>query len=137
MKAPGTWVRLTPQRRKVWEVLCESHDHPTAVQVYERVRRENCAISFATVYNTLNYLKSLGLIQELKMDREASRYDARQEPHAHLFCLRCETLVDLELKATPDHPLLSGWKIVRVDLTYEGYCPRCQEQREAETRSSA
>lgn len=126
--------RITPQRRKIWEVLMRSYDHPTAVEVYERVRKENCSISFATVYNTLNYFRDLGLVQELKVDREASRYDARREPHGHLHCLGCGILVDLmnpgPLSTTPS----KEWEIVALEIIFHGYCPDCRVKAKAVTK---
>ena len=46
-------LRLTPQRRHVYEVLMDKRDHPTATEVFIRVQRRMPSISLATVYNCL------------------------------------------------------------------------------------
>lgn len=125
--------RLTPQRQKIWELLIRSGDHPTAVEVYHRLREENCAISFATVYNTLNYFRDLGLVQEIKVDCRAVRYDARKDPHGHLYCLSCGRLEDLFTPLRDLPALPQGWEILSEEIIYQGYCPECRMKREGVT----
>ncbi|HUS35016.1 MAG TPA: transcriptional repressor, partial [Verrucomicrobiae bacterium] len=47
---------MTRQRQQVFDVVAESHDHPTAEQIFERAKNANPEISFATVYNCLSVL---------------------------------------------------------------------------------
>ena len=42
-------LRLTKQRQEVYQVLLEQRDHPTANEVYQRVRKKLPSISLATV----------------------------------------------------------------------------------------
>ena len=44
-------LRLTPQRRQVFEVLMDKRDHPTATEVFIRAQKKMPSISLATVYN--------------------------------------------------------------------------------------
>jgi Fur family peroxide stress response transcriptional regulator len=46
-------LRLTPQRRHVYEVLMAKRDHPTATEVFIRAQKRMPSISLATVYNCL------------------------------------------------------------------------------------
>ena len=48
--------RLTPQRHAVLETLESATDHPTAAEVFERVRVSSPGIGPATVYRTLALL---------------------------------------------------------------------------------
>ena len=66
---------FTKQRQAVLQVIHESEDHLTANEVFEHARRILPGISFATVYNSLRYLKQEGHIGEITFGTGASRYD--------------------------------------------------------------
>lgn len=125
-------LRMTPQRRAILEALAHDTSHPTAEALYQRVRRSLPDLSRMTVYNTLRELVAMGELLEVETDvEEATRFDTNTTPHHHLFCLGCHTLVDIE--AVPGAPELGpadarGYTIVRRQVTFYGYCPRCQQE---------
>ncbi|MGF7236602.1 MAG: Fur family transcriptional regulator [Frankia sp.] len=123
--------RLTPQRRAVLDVLRASHDHPTASEVYDRVRETAPGIGAATVYRTLGMLVSTGRALELNLgDGVAARYDANVARHDHLVCERCGRAVDVDLgvpAALVDAVTrTTSFTITGYDLQVRGLCPRCQ-----------
>ncbi len=120
---------FTKQRQAVLQVICESDDHLTANEVFDNARRILPGISFATVYNSLRYLKQEGLIGEVRFGMDASRYDKNLTRHDHAICNECGKLVDLELKI-PDELLRSAAKRSKfkpdsIELTLRGLCPEC------------
>lgn len=121
---------LTPQRRAVLDVVLESGEHLTANEIYEAARRRLPAISFATVYNSLKYLREAGLVREINFGKASSRYDRETGRHDHAICSRCGRLVDFDLPETPQ--LLraaarrSRFKPESIHLTLVGVCPECQ-----------
>ncbi len=125
--APG----LTRQRAAVLLAVQESKRHPTANEVYIGARKRLPTISFATVYNSLRYLKEAGLIHEIKFGDAASRYDRETERHDHAICSRCGTLVDLDLPVTDELLKMaarkSRFQAESVHLTLVGICPTCRE----------
>src|SRR5829696_9086590 len=88
---------FTKQRQTVLRVIRESSEHLTANEVFEDARRLLPSISFATVYNSLRYLKQGGLIGEVRFGTDATRYDRKLTRHDHALCNKCRKLVDLEL----------------------------------------
>lgn len=125
----GTDVRLTPHRRDVFQVLAESTDHPTASDVYDRVKDRSSGISLATVYNCLEHLTTHGLIKQVYLERGQSRYCANLHEHVHFHCDACGKVVDAH-PATPFDAakywnLPEGTKISRVDVAIHGTCPDC------------
>jgi Fur family peroxide stress response transcriptional regulator len=126
--APGG--ALTPQRRAVLRVITESAEHPTANEIFEAARRELPSISFATVYNSLKYLKEAGLVREIHFGKGSSRYDGETERHDHAVCSRCGKLVDFDLAETPQliraAARRSRFKPESIHLTLVGLCPDCQ-----------
>ena len=75
------------------QVVNETQEHPTASQVFEQARKLLPTISFATVYNSLRYLKEAGLVLEITFGNAASRYDRETERHDHAICTGCGKLV--------------------------------------------
>src|SRR5687768_18476121 len=88
---------LTKQRDVVLRVIRASDQHMTANEVFVAARVSLSSISFATVYNSLRYLKEAGHIAEIHFGNGASRYDRKTDRHDHAMCTRCGALVDIEL----------------------------------------
>lgn len=76
-------LRSTPQREVVFSVLLTKRDHPTADEVYARVRAEMPSISLATVYNCLETLVQCQLVRAVNFERGPTRYCPNLHPHAH------------------------------------------------------
>ncbi|MEI6350274.1 MAG: Fur family transcriptional regulator [Verrucomicrobiota bacterium] len=130
-------IRLTPQRRHVYEALMEKLDHPTALEVFMRAKEKMPSISLATVYNCLEALTESGLVKHVNLDRASSRYCPNLSPHGHFFCESCGAVFDVplttELKETwqvPRHAVVS-----RAEITLRGLCPQCAQKRTSETTS--
>ncbi|ARU63389.1 hypothetical protein CBW65_22145 [Tumebacillus avium] len=123
-------VRLTPQRQMILRYLKETHEHPTAEQIYHQVCQEFSGISMATVYNTLHRLKELGVIRELSYGDMSSRYDGNDSEHAHLVCEGCGKVSDVPCppKSSLEMPELAalGYAVGSYRLEFYGICPSCQ-----------
>lgn len=123
--------RLTRQRKAVLDVLRASHDHPTAYDVFERVRTISPGIGPATVYRSLSLLVESGQALELSLaDGSSARYDANTARHDHLVCERCHRAVDIQTpvsRATLSGvESTSGFVVTGYDLQFRGLCPDCQ-----------
>jgi Fur family peroxide stress response transcriptional regulator len=123
---------LTRQRRAVLSVVAESDEHMTAGEIFEAARRRLPSISFATVYNSLKYLKEAGLVREINFGKGSSRYDRETARHDHAVCSRCGKLVDFDLPETPQlvraAARRSRFKPETIHLTLVGLCPDCQKK---------
>ncbi len=123
---------LTRQRKVVLEVVRSGDSHPTAGEVFEAARKAMPGISFATVYNSLRYLKQAGLVREVAFGRGASRYDRETERHDHAICSACGALVDFDLPGTVglirSAARASRFKAESVHLTLVGLCPGCRDR---------
>ncbi|HEX4015611.1 MAG TPA: transcriptional repressor [Frankiaceae bacterium] len=126
--------RLTPQRRAVLEVLESATDHPTAAEVFERVRVSAPGIGPATVYRTLALLVANGMALELSLgEGSSSRYDGNTARHDHLVCTSCGAASDIQ-SALPGELLeqitsRTGYALSHYDLQFHGLCPECQARR--------
>jgi Fur family peroxide stress response transcriptional regulator len=123
--------KLTPQRDAVLQVILSREDHPTANEIFQAARQRLPTISYATVYNSLRYLKDAGLVHEIKFGDSASRYDRETDRHDHAICNCCGKLVDFDLPQTAGlmHAAArkSHFKPESVHLTLRGLCAECRE----------
>lgn len=123
--------RMTPQRVALLRLLTSGEDHPSAHQLYERLREQFPTTSLATVYKTLSLLYDMGEVLELGFVNHGVRYDAnRPDPHPHLICLRCWRIVDGEPSLVPSQVQEvaqgSGFQVTGHRLDIYGLCPDCQ-----------
>src|SRR5215216_6827485 len=129
-KQGGGERALTRQREAVLRVIRGNENHLTAGEIFEAARRELPSISFATVYNSLKYLKEAGLVREIHFGKGSSRYDSETARHDHAVCSRCGKLVDFDLAETPQliraAARRSRFKPESIHLTLVGLCPDCQ-----------
>jgi len=125
---------LTRQRRLVLDLVRVEDEHPTAAEVFEQASKAMPGISFATVYNSLRYLKDAGLIREIaSFGKSPSRYDSETYRHDHAVCSECGRLVDFDLPGTVElmrsAARASRFKAESVHLTLVGLCPKCRESK--------
>ena len=123
---------LTPQRQVVLQVVRGTEAHLTAAEIYDAARALLPSISYATVYNSLRFLRDEGLISEITFGNSASRYDRETGRHDHALCSRCGRLVDFDLPETPQMlraaARRSRFKPETIHLTLVGLCPDCQDK---------
>lgn len=123
--------RLTPQRVAMLQLLAGSRNHPSAAQLYEKIKEQFPTTSPATVYKTLNLLKEMGEVLELGFSTDDNRYDGNNpNPHPHLVCIRCHEILDPEVNLLQSLEQevadISGYKIVGHRLDFYGICPKCK-----------
>jgi Fe2+ or Zn2+ uptake regulation protein len=124
-------LKITPQRRVVFEALVDDDSHPTAEEIYHRVSSLMPDISRTTVYNTLRELVALSELAIVKdLSDDGNHYDTDTTQHHHLSCMRCHALVDIHhgfegLELGPGEA--QGYRVLRSQVTFYGYCPNCRE----------
>lgn len=120
---------LTKQREVVLQVIVDAEEHLTANEVFDNAKQLLPGISFATVYNSLRYLKDAGHIAEISFGNGASRFDSMTSRHDHAICTKCGRLVDMEIEL-PEEIVkfaaeFSKFKLESIELTLRGLCPDC------------
>jgi Fur family transcriptional regulator, peroxide stress response regulator len=123
--------RLTPQRVELVCLIAASEGHPSAAQLYARIKTRFPTMSQATVYKTLGLLKEMKQVLEIDL-RDDSHYDGnRPAPHSHLICTKCNKIADgdLEIDLLTIQKLeeTSGYEIIRPQISFYGICPDCRK----------
>jgi len=120
-------LRSTKQRLCVYDVILEKRDHPTADDIFLRVRKKLPKISFATVYNCLETFVECGLVKKINLDRTSSRYCPNLAPHAHFKCTESGAITDLpiceETLSSLKSILPKGFSLAGFDLSFHGTTP--------------
>jgi Fur family iron response transcriptional regulator len=78
-------IQPSAQRVAVAEYALTTEDHPSADQVWARVRKSLPMISRATVYNTLNLFVAKGLLQPLVLAEGKVVFDPKVDRHHHFI----------------------------------------------------
>ncbi|HEU0027522.1 MAG TPA: Fur family transcriptional regulator [Ktedonobacterales bacterium] len=128
--------KATTQRILIWNALVDDMSHPTAEDLYVRLKSQLPSLSQATLYNVLNELVEWGEIRRFDTGDGRIHFDPDTSGHAELVCMRCHKVADAPEGAVPEHRApdeVAGYRIVSHSEQYFGYCPDCQ--RELDERS--
>ncbi len=129
-------LKLTPQRIAIVRLFAEDLSHPTAQDMFERLRPTFPSMSFATVYNTLDTLARAGLAGIVRLPGkrgDAARFDPNSTPHHHAVCDRCGEVIDIAAESLAPTPAAAnrlrrsapGFSVRTVERIYRGLCAAC------------
>lgn len=119
-------LRLTRQRERVYRVLLQKQDHPTADEVFLRAKREMPELSLATVYNCLDALVRCRLVRKVQLHHGASRFCPNMQEHCHFYCDACDRVFDIELPpARAAVAVPKGFRADHYEIAIHGVCPEC------------
>lgn len=119
------------QREDLLNILKNSKTHPTAEELYEKVKKEIPNVSKGTVYRNLKELVEENYIIKISMADGADRYDYIHKEHNHIICKYCGNVKDFEynfdskkakqsiVDQTGVEPFLDG-------VIVYGVCKRCK-----------
>lgn len=135
-------VRLTPLRRRVLELVWESHKPVGAYAILEALQADRRAdaetdsrgpVAPPTVYRALDFLLENGLVHRIEM---LNAYIGCCRPEARhsgqfLLCGGCGTAAELAsdtlLAAIDEEAERRGFAVRRVTVEVDGLCPECRE----------
>ena len=121
-------VRLTPQRRAVLDAVERQHGSFTVVQVYDRARRREPSLGLATVYRTIELLRTTGSIRQLAGAGEGAYVRCHTGHHHHLVCVSCGAVEETELCSAPPVTEVRerhGFVVQRHEADLYGVCGKC------------
>lgn len=119
--------RYSRQRELILNCVKEGNTHPTAEEVYQRLKQISPTLSRGTVYRNLKLLVQEGELERIACPVE--RYDGNTNPHAHFRCERCGMVCDLKIpyRVEMDQQAAQqmGTTIRKHDLIFCGTCSAC------------
>ena len=132
---PG--IKWTKQRRCVYQVLLEAKEPLSAVQIYNRVEKDESDGSFAvsTIYRILAAFEEKGMVNKTNWMGDGTLvYELNRGEHTHYaVCLDCHKRIQLT-SCTFAHVQLEqetgDFTVTGHKLELYGYCSQCQKARE-------
>ena len=87
-------MKYSRQREEILAAVREFPVHPTADELYRRLRQTDPTLSLGTVYRNLDLLSKEGLIARLSLPGEGDRFDGNPKCHHHMLCTHCGQVYD-------------------------------------------
>jgi Fur family ferric uptake transcriptional regulator len=133
-------ARWTGPREDVFNLLVRTQQHLTAKEIFATLRRGNPALGLATVYRTLDLLRTAGLVRRLSWQAGDVRYEYRRadrsDHHHHLICTACGRIVNYRDFETEELQLVRkteqrleqqhGYLIRDHNIEFLGLCGACR-----------
>ncbi|MDS9466051.1 transcriptional repressor [Paracoccus sp. MBLB3053] len=124
-------VRLTPVRRRVLEILLESHRAMGAYDVLDRLAAEGYGKQPPVAYRALDFLVEQGFAHRVRRLNAYAACLSHQRDHspAFLICRSCEQVAESESvglrQALQGLGEAHGFAIERSTIELLGLCARC------------
>ncbi len=115
-------IQPSAQRVAVAQYALTTEDHPSADQVWARVRKSFPMISRATVYNTLNLFVAKGLLQPLVLAEGKVVFDPKVDRHHHFIDEDTGTIHDVPWQAleVKNVQALRGYDVRQYQVVLRG-----------------
>ena len=127
-------LRMTHQREIILSEIKKCTTHPTADELYERIKKKLPRISLATVYRNLEIMSEAGLIKKLEISGRQKRFDWDLHQHDHIYCMECHRVDNIDLGRKKDIALPGndnhGYQVSGCRIEFYGICPECAKKLE-------
>ena len=119
-------VKPSLHRINVLKYIVENKNHPSVDVIYKSLVNTIPTLSKTTVYNTLKLLTEKMVISTLHIDETELRYDFMIKPHAHLTCIKCHNIFDVEFSSDYfSKKSIAGHEVLEAQINLKGICSNC------------
>ncbi len=128
--------RKSLQRDQILKIIKSSSDHPTALRIYDVLRKENPTVSMGNVYRNIRILIEEKLVKCREFGDGVEHYDAITDLHYHFVCEKCGIIQDFNI------PLQNNIEIIAKENTnniitghtinFYGFCEKCKNIKDKE-----
>ncbi|OHB90083.1 MAG: hypothetical protein A3D13_04270 [Planctomycetes bacterium RIFCSPHIGHO2_02_FULL_40_12] len=116
----------------IFKILEGNLEHPSAENVFDKIKKIYPTISFTTVYKTLDILEKMGEVLKITIDDERKHYDPNTATHHHIICLGCNKISDIEgghINPTLPDGILNEFTPSRYHVSFYGTCKDCLNEQ--------
>ncbi len=124
-------VQLTPVRRRVLEILLESHAAMGAYDVLARLDAEGLGSKPPVAYRALTFLVEQGFVHRIERLNAfiACAHPGAAHNPAFMICRVCGTVAEAQADARLDETAAqTGFQVEQTVIEAEGLCPSCQPE---------
>ena len=102
--------------------------HPTAELIYHEVKKELPEVSYATIYNNLNYFIENKLLKRIRLHKDYDIFDIGTHPHSHFICKKCKKVYDIPYEIRQPKKI-KGHLIIDMSVSFSGICKTCLKEK--------
>jgi len=128
-------LRITPQRCAVFKELLKSKKHPTADEMFQKVKQEFPNISYDTVNRTLLTFAEIGLVDVVSTKGGPRRFDPVMDNHHHFHCVNCGKIIDFYSEQYSNLQIPQNIKddftVFTQRVVLNGLCKQCRKRRDS------
>ena len=89
-------LKVTFQRTQILDVI-EKHGHIAIEAIYDEVSKIHSSLSLATIYKNIVTMVDRGVLREVPIAGDKSKYEIKKDDHIHLICKECSSVTDQHL----------------------------------------
>jgi Fur family transcriptional regulator, ferric uptake regulator len=119
--------RDTHQKDAIRKTLLDAGRPLSVQEIFKSAQNDAASLGIATVYRNLKTLQIEGLIVQVDLPGQPSRWEIAPEAHHHHFlCRTCDKL--FEIQGCPEnlkHLLPKGYTLEEHDILLRGQCDSC------------
>lgn len=125
--------RFTEQQREMVEHIFSQHDHFSADELYEDLKKQDLQVSRPTVYRTLPKLVDAGLLRCLETGPIKYYEHAYGYPHHyHLQCQKCNAMIEFESEEVErivrEIARNKSFQVSAHTFVIQGLCTKCNQK---------
>ena len=123
--------RKSKQREQIYALIKNTTVHPTALWIYDALRKDSPSLSMGNVYRNIRILIEEGRISCRDFGDGVEHYDAVVDLHYHFICEICNEITDFELPVPHDIEAAAKKitdKIIKSHtIQFFGICEKCKQ----------
>ena len=115
------------QKETILNILHDTEKHYSVEEIHKELTKIIPKVSLMTVYRNLNKLVNKGVILPFHIDN-VLHFCGNEEPHIHLHCVSCGTLVDkhdIEINNMLVHVKSKDFLSLLNGIVIRGFCMNC------------
>ncbi len=121
-------IPMTTTRFVILDFISKNSGHFSTEDVYNLIKKDFPSISLGTIYNNLSIFAKIGILKELRIEKERVVYDTNVYPHSHFLCMQCGKIYDVPSLDFKTPKEIDGHSVEYADIYYFGICRECREK---------
>ncbi|AHF96556.1 MAG: Fur family transcriptional regulator [Desulfurella sp.] len=121
-------LKVTPQRLHILSLI-KQFGHMDIDELYLQIKKNYPYMSLATIYKNISVMVENGILNEIKIAQQKTKYELLADFHAHFICTNCKKIEDLDIDISC---ILKGFdqaSVQSVQLQIYGICNACQKKK--------
>ncbi|MGB9744816.1 MAG: Fur family transcriptional regulator [Desulfurella sp.] len=121
-------LKVTPQRLHILSFI-KQFGHMDIDELYLQIKKNYPYMSLATIYKNISVMVENGILNEIKIAQQKTKYELLADFHAHFICTNCKKIEDLDIDISC---ILKGFdqaSVQSVQLQIYGICNACQKKK--------